>query len=184
MITPELLETTCMLKCRSWMTDIICLCRKYKQTVCVVNGESLCSEGYEYFYYKRAYMWPLLSLCLSLPLVVVQRCVRWTVAAAGCATAACAAARRAGRARCATRRPATPCAPRTASARKASVSATRAGPESTATLVSLCAYSSDVKTVVINILLALVTPVNNLFIHSTPELCLHVCLTLYHVLSY
>lgn len=52
------------------------------------------------------------------------------------ATAVCAGARRAGQEACATRRPATRCAARTACVRRASVSVTRDGQGSTAISVS------------------------------------------------
>lgn len=62
--------------------------------------------------------------------------MKWTVAAMECVTAAYAAVRRAGLEVCVTKRPATHCAARTEFVKTGSVSVTRDGQGSTATLVS------------------------------------------------
>lgn len=65
-----------------------------------------------------------------------QSSVKWTAVATVYATAACVGARKAGRELCVSRRLATLCAARMESARRESVSVTKDGRESTATLVS------------------------------------------------
>lgn len=65
-----------------------------------------------------------------------QSSAKWTAVATGYATAVCVGVRRAGRGLCVSRRLATLCAARMESARRGSVSVTKDGQESTATLVS------------------------------------------------